>query len=184
MSKNTFFSARTWLGCLLAFSLCACATHPEPLPPEARGGWDYLGATDYEKQYPGMGRSERYRSALGWLDIYRYNLGRRDWQEGVADPQFVAHFEDTVAEVRHHAARGAYQGLAMDPVREVRIGEQRFRALRFFFFRDGQAMRSVTYLTVHRGQLLKLRVTMGSEGDIDMLTQLFIARLLQAPSTP
>jgi hypothetical protein len=176
-----------WGNCLLGLMillLSACASVPVPAPaPKAVGSWIHLGSQDFESKHPGLGRGESYASPVGRITVYHYGLGRRDWQTGTRDPGFAEQFDLTMAEIRHHEAQGIYQAVSFEPVRDLRVGSQEFRAVRFFFFSRGEAQRSVTYLSAQQGQLLKLRVTMptASDGDIDQLTQLFILRYSPQP---
>ncbi len=159
--------------------MSACASVPVPAPaPKSVGGWIHLGSQDFESKHPGLGRGESYASPLGRITVYHYGLGRRDWQTGTQDPGFAEQFDLTMAEIRHHEAQGTYQAVSFEPVRDLRVGSQEFRAVRFYFFSRGVAQRSATYLSAQQGQLLKLRVTMptASGGDIDQLTQSFILR--------
>lgn len=152
---------------LLAFIclwLTACQTPPGGdsalLPPGTLpAAWEYQGRQDYESRYPGLGYSDKYESPAGVIDIYRYDLQHRDWQAGVTDPSFAAHFESTVDDIRRMAERGDYRELRVGAIEEVRLAGQTMRSVSLRFVRNGRAMVSYTYLGAMDGQLLKFRLT-------------------------
>lgn len=129
--------------------------------------WQKGPTRNYEPQSLGLGVSQRYSAAVGWIDIYLYDLRRKDWKEGIDDPQFAAHFESTVNEVRYFAEQGHYANLKVGPVQDVEVSGQRFRTVGFEYAQRGQALRSSTYLTVRDGQLLKYRVSVFAVTGLD-----------------
>lgn len=139
--------------------------------------WQHLGSHSYEAEHPGLGVSHRYRSAIGWADVYVYDLQRKGWRDGVDDGQFAAHFGSTVDEVRHYGKTGMYAGLEIGPVRDVAVEGQAFRTISFRFVRDGRAMLSATYLTGRGGQLLKYRISVDASvgHELDGIAQRFVA---------
>lgn len=137
--------------------LCAGTSFAQIDP--ASIAWQKGPTRNYEPQSPGLGVSQRYNAAVGWIDIYLYDLRRKDWKEGTDDPQFAAHFESTVNEVRYFAEQGHYSNLNIGPMQDVEVSGQRFRTVSFEYAQRGQALRSTTYLTVRDGQLLKYRVS-------------------------
>lgn len=159
--------------------------------PTAQTDWQFVSMHSFEKEHPGMGVSRRYRAPGGWLDVYEYGLRRTDWQPGISDPQFDAHFESTVEEVRHYGRAGLYAHLQIGPWRDVQVASQTYRAISFSFLREGRPMRSVTYLTGRNGVLLKYRLSVESASGIDpdATVRQFIAQPLPptpspSPSTP
>jgi hypothetical protein len=175
------FTQKLFVVCL-ALLLGACAS-TAPLPSASPlPTWRYAGSTSYEERVPGLGVSHRYASEAGWIDVYVYGLGREDWATGIDDPQFSAHFDGTVEEVRYHARQGTYVGLDVGETRDVVISGHVFRAVRFRFSRDGAPMVSATYLTGWQNQLLKYRISLHAGGgvDIDAVAQSFIVENLQS----
>lgn len=174
---------------VLAFLLAACASvAPPPVAASAAAqpamAWQHTGDQSFEQQRPGLGVSSRYSSSAGWIDIYRYSLRRSNWEPGVGDSQFAAHFESTVDEVRHYASRGAYTALQVAAPRDIVIGGQVFRTVNFRYSREGKPMLSTTYLTARQGQLVKYRISIHAiEGrDIDAIARSFIEENLRTES--
>lgn len=153
--------------------LSACVTVAQaPVTPAAPAGptgisWQKGSTQSYEAQSPGLGVSQRYNAAQGWIDVYSYDLQRKNWREGTGDAQFAQHFESTVDEVRYLGKQGRYADLKVGAVRDTDVFGQRFRTVSFQFGRDGQAMRSATYLTAYRGRLLKYRVSIYAATGLD-----------------
>jgi hypothetical protein len=138
----------------------------------------------YEAKSPGLGTSQRYTSASGWIDVYAYGLRRSTWKPGVSDPQFAEHFDSTVREVRQFAVLGTYAGLRVGAVRDVVVSGQPFRTIAFEYTRDHKPMHSTTYLTAQNGQLLKYRVSIyaASGLDVDAVARQFIETNLRNAS--
>jgi hypothetical protein len=162
----------------LFFAACAAAAQEPSAPAPV---WQHTGSASYEQKMPGLGTSQRYASSAGWIDVYVYDLRRNDWQSGVSDPQFAAHFDSTVDEVRFLAQRGMYADLQVDAVRDVVVSDHLFRTIRFRFSRDGKSMISATYLTAQDGHLLKYRVSLYAESGLDVaaVAESFIAENLR-----
>jgi hypothetical protein len=182
------------LSCAAAVWLSACATPPTPhattaSPPAASPGtpaapavrWQFIRSRSYEAQSPGLGVSHRHESAIGWADVYVYDLQRRNWAPGVDDAQFDAHFRSTIDEVRGQAARGTYAELKIGPVTDVRIAGQMFRTVSFQFTRAGKPHESLTFLTASKGQLLKYRMTFGAPvpGNVEAIAREFVESTLR-----
>lgn len=165
---------------ILAFALslllaaCASTEPPQSAPPSV--SWQHMGSKSYESENPGLGTSQRYASAAGWIDVHVYGLRRNDWKPGVSDPQFAAHFQSTVAEVRYMGQRGMYGNLQIGATRDVQVAGQVYRTVSFRFSRDNKPIVSATYLTAQDGQLLKYRVSLYAESglDIDAVATSFI----------
>lgn len=167
---------------ILAIFLTACTSVGQLPSTPSSLSWQHIGSTSYESQIPGLGTSQRYTSPAGWIDVYVYGLRRNDWKSGVTDPQFAAHFESTVAEVRLYAQRGLYTNLQVDAVRDVAVSGSLFRTISFRFSRDSKPMISTTYLTAQNGQLLKYRVSIYATSGLDVsaVAQSFIEENLRS----
>lgn len=150
--------------------------------PPATVSWQHQGRHSYEAERPGLGVSDRYVSAIGWADVYVYGLRRNDWRTGVDDPQFGAHFDMTVDEVRHYGRAGAYAELEIGNPHDVNVAGHVFRTISFRFVRDGRAMASTTYLTGRDGKLLKYRISIDANAphDLDATARLFIEEHLHS----
>lgn len=177
----------------LALGLGACTTAPPAAAPAEQAvavDWRYQGTQNFEPRSPGLGRSHRWRSSLGWADVYVYDLRRRDWAPGVHDGQFDAHFRSTVDEVRQLAAAGAYRQLVVAPVRDVQIGGDTFRSVGFEYTvaAGNRALASWTYLTVRQGRLLKYRISLDRTAEpaaLDAVARRFIETSLRTgPDAP
>lgn len=151
-----------------------------PAPPAVT--WQHQGSHSYEAERPGLGVSDRYASPIGWADVYVYGLKRNDWRTGVDDPQFGAHFNMTVDEVKHYGRVGAYAELQIGEPRDVSVGGQVFRTISFRFVRDGRAMASTTYLTGRGGKLLKYRISIDANAPeaLDSTARMFIEEHLRS----
>jgi hypothetical protein len=194
----------TFFALLLTLFLAACAstttttaTTVTTTPAEATTAapptnqapalsWLRRESIDYEKDNPGFGKSDRYDSTAGWVDVFTYDLRRNTsqsaWQSGIKDPQFSAHFESTIDEVRTLAKRGTYANLKINETKDITISGQAFRTVSFTFERNGRLLHSATYLTATNGQLLKYRVSIyeASKLDIQAVALTFIEENLRA----
>lgn len=171
------------LAFVLSVILVGCASTAQPPRVVSSLEWRQVGGiTSYEQRFPGLGTSQRYESSAGWIDVYIYGLGRNDWTAGISDPQFAAHFESTVAEVRLYTQRGMYTNLQIGTFRDVPISGSVFRTIRFHFFRGGKPIASTTYLTAIGGQLLKYRVSIYATSglDVDTVARSFIEENLRS----
>jgi hypothetical protein len=192
---------------LLSTLLCACATAPRPAPGLAPGApgsaavqepaaaqptgvqWRYAHTKSYEALKAGLGRSHRFESSIGWVDVYIYDMQRTDWRAGVDDPQFDAQFNSTIAEVQRATAQGLYASARPGPTRDVRIEGLTFRSVSFRLVnaRDGQTYDSYTYLTARGGRLLKYRMSFNAPApaNVEAVVREFIERSVRTgPDTP
>ncbi|MGJ7563302.1 hypothetical protein ACSFBM_05510 [Variovorax sp. GB1R11] len=191
---------------LLCTLLSACATAPGTSPgnsPKASADaayepatapptgvqWRYTGTRSYEALNAGLGRSHRFESSIGWVDVYVYDMKRTDWRPGVDDAQFDEHFKSTLAEVQRAAAQGVYASAKIGATRDVRIDGLAFRSISFRLVnaRDGKVYDSFTYLTARGGRLLKYRMSFNAPApaNVDAVAREFIERSLRTgPDTP
>lgn len=168
-----------------AISSAGCVSTPQQAPQPWTGTWDYLGSHDYETQHAGLGVSYRFRSEIGWVDVYVYGLQRDDWADGVADPSFDRHFESVIAEVRMAERRGIYRDVKLDPAQDLEIGGKRFRHVAMRYLNEGKPVESHVYLAGLNGQLLKFRMSFFAPppSNLDAVMREFVARHIprQAP---
>jgi hypothetical protein len=183
--------ARLIAALLLSVLAGACTTGTQPATavapvsasaPSTAVEWRYAGVTDYETRQPGLGKSYRYTSNIGWADVYVYGMRRADWAPGVDDPQFGAHFRSSVNDVETAARSGAYADLRAEPVTDLRIGGQVFRRAVFQYTASANGKRhaSFLFLTARDGLLLKYRISFGlpAPAGLDDIANQFIARTL------
>lgn len=161
-----------------AISSAGCVSTPQPAPRPWSGTWDYLGSRDYETQHAGLGVSYRFRSEIGWVDVYVYGLQRDDWADGVADPSFDRHFESVIDEVRMAERRGIYRDVKLDPAQDVEIGDGVFRHVAMRYLNEGKPVESHVYLAGVNGQLLKFRMSFFAPppSNLDAVMRDFVAR--------
>lgn len=184
---------------LLAGLLSACATAPGAAPATTESAekattptgvqWQYISSKSYEALNAGLGNSHRYESSVGWVDVYVYDVKRTNWQPGVGDPQFDAHFKGTIAEVEGATAQGMYASAKIGPTRDVRIEGLTFRSVSFKLVhaRDKKAYDSYTYLTARNGRLLKYRMSFNAPtpANVEAIAREFIERNVRTgPDTP
>lgn len=168
-----------------ALLLAACTNVP-PAPPQAMSvQWQFAGYTTYEERYPGLGSSKKYRSSVGWVDVYSYGLRRGNWAAGVADPAFAAHFQSTVDEMRELVQGGDYADLEVGPVRDVEIAGRTFRTVTYKLLSKGVRVESMTFLTAHNGKLLKYRMSFFTPvpDNLDDIARRFIEENLRAQAS-
>lgn len=147
-----------WLTTLLiATLLIGCATPVSP--PATTPAWTLVGEVDYESQHPGLGKSLRYQSAQGWIDMYSYNAGRADWRDGVSDPLFIAVFDGAVKEIVTVGQKGIYRSVRLGKVDELVIDGQTYRHCPTTLIAGGRRLDSHLYLTAKGGRLLKYRMS-------------------------
>jgi hypothetical protein len=169
-SLGVWNAVRGVLAGLALAMLCVGASMAQAPGDSPAIAWRRGETRNYEPQSPGLGVSQRYSAAVGWIDVYVYDMRRKDWKEGTDDPQFAAHFGSTIDEVRYFAEQGRYTDLKIGPEQDAEVAGQRFRSVSFAYARGGQALRSTTYLTVRNGSLLKYRVSIFAATGLDVDT--------------
>jgi hypothetical protein len=186
MSLAAAALAGTWMaGCATIATTAPATAVTAPAPtirPPPGVTWEPAGAHDFERNRPGLGSRQRYESAVGWVDVYHYGLGRNNWATGVSDPAFDAHFRSTINEVRQLAQSGQYTELKVGPTRDTRIGGLDFRTVSYSFRSQGRPLESRTFMTGLQGQLLKYRMNFPSpvDGDVDDIARDFIDKSLRS----
>lgn len=164
---------RLVLLCLLA--LLAAAGEPRidaasgfRFPDKLADGSTYLSSRRY--QQAGLGYSVRYQvqdKPLAWLDLYVYDLGRKDIGDGPADPAAQEQFAAFADDLRGAVERKTYRAYAPDPelARQLTAAAgDRFlsAAYRITFnpkpgAETGTEVASLVLLTAVNGRFLKVR---------------------------
>jgi len=167
-NKN-FMNNLTFPLLIVALLLNACATTtniPQQKvknPPQSEKNteytWKYLGSENYERQSPGLGRSEKYTTTFGWADVYEYNLGVKNWQDGVSDPLFSEHFQNVVGEIYLVGRTGVYQNVKLNQVGDEVINGVTFRHAVLHYKYQEENVESHVYMSGVQGQLVKFRIT-------------------------
>lgn len=122
--------------------------------------WRYRGTQDYEAMQSGLGSSRRYESRIGWVDVYDYTLGRKDWQEGVSDPAFAGHFQSVVEEILMAEKAGYYINVSVGRPKDVTLSNVTFRHVKASYMTKQGDVESHVYMTAMGGRLLKFRVSL------------------------
>ena len=173
---------KTVFAIAVALLLAGCASLSPVGNPAVEITWKYAGEISYEKQAPGLGVSYKYQSSLGVIDQYVYDLGHRNWRDGVDDPYFAAHFTATIDEVKIGERMGVYRDIQVGPIEDVVIAGSTFRMVTFHLVRAGRPAESLTFLTARHGKLLKYRVSLYSPvpSDIHAIARKFIEDSIEA----
>lgn len=165
------WSAVRWAMARLVLCVISASTVMAQTPADPTAiVWQKGESRNYELQSPGLGVSQRYNAQVGWIDVYAYDLRRKDWKEGTEDPLFAEHFVSTIDEVRYFAQQGSYSDLKVSSPQDMDVAGQRFRTVAFEYAQRGRALRSTTYLTVRNGRLLKYRVSIFAATGLDVET--------------
>jgi hypothetical protein len=123
---------------------------------------------DYEKDYPGFGYSQGYKSSEGWITVYSYTGGFNDWKEGLQDARLRQVLDAAIDEVKSQSDKGEYKDLATSPIKERNIAGTAYYQVDFRYNYGGEAIDSSLYLTVKNGMLLKYRISFYSEPSFSM----------------
>lgn len=156
MNNLTF----TLLIVTLLLNACATTTNiPQQSEKNTEYTWKYLGSKNYELQSPGLGRSKRYITTFGWADVYEYNLGVKNWQDGVSDPLFSKHFQNVIREIYLVERTGVYQNVKLNHVGDEVINGVTFRHAVLHYKYQESNVESHVYMSAVQGQLVKFRIT-------------------------
>jgi hypothetical protein len=78
--------------------------------PTTLGPMKYLGVVDYaQKGRPDLGVGVRYRQGRTWVDIYLYDLGKKNLGTGLGSPEVRQAFNSAVEEVFEMERRQQYR---------------------------------------------------------------------------
>ena len=158
-------------------------TAPEAATPiEAKTtnlAWQYRGEIDYEQDSPGYGKGYQFISWVGraFIDVYRYDLGKENWLEGIADPDLIKVLDIAKNEIYHQLQKGAYVQANFSELRQSTIADQDFYIQPVYLETPQHPMTSFIYLTVLNKRLLKFRISYispPSSYDIEQINNNFI----------
>jgi hypothetical protein len=153
---------------MVALLLNACAT-TDVIPQSQKmtqntqvtqNEWKFVSSQDFEQKSPGLGYSEKYSATFGWADVYGYDLGQKNWQNGVGDPQFNEHFQQVVGDVYFAERTGLYQDVKLSHVEDEIINGVTMRHAVLHYKFKGKNVESHVYLSGVQGDLLKFRITL------------------------
>lgn len=147
-------------------ALCLAVLTLPPLAGEPKGTADfkYESTRDYRDKNPGLGRSWKFSGEYGWVDVYRYDMGR-GWDAGVT-PDLKKHLEIVYADIESVKKSGAYKSCEAVSSTELTIGKIPFICVKFEIVRDdGKAYESYMYLTALDDEILKIRISLYRPAD-------------------
>lgn len=122
--------------------------------------WFFVESADYEQQYPGYGQSFSYQTKYGLADVYIYDLNKKDWLKGIADPQILLAFHDSLSQIKYMASQGTYRHFRTDQIKIITISNQLFYQLFMSYdLESKQHMKSYLFMTAFNGKLLKFRIS-------------------------
>lgn len=133
---------------------------------------------DYEKDQPGAGYSQGYKSSKGWITVFSYTGGYRNWKEGLQDARLRQDLDSAIEAVKAQAEKSEYRNLVTSSVKERNIAGTDYYQVDFSYDYDGKAVCSGLYLTVKSGMLLKYRISLYCEPALsaDAVSASFIMR--------
>lgn len=148
--------------------------------PKELGSFLYQNSHDYEKDTPGLGKSLAYRTSDGVAaTIYVYDMNKKGILEGVEDPFVTDAAIGTANEIGVIGKRENYSDLSISNFTTIAVG-----AVKMWYseisFKDssGNSRNSVAILTGFKGQILKLRITGGSDKEhFDSVIEFFLRDL-------
>ncbi len=148
--------------------------------PKKLGSFLYQNSHDYEKDAPGLGKSLAYRTSDGIAaTIYVYDMNKKEILEGVEDPFVTDTAIATANEIAAISEREKYTDLSISNFTTISVG-----AVKMWYseisFKDssGNERNSVAILTGYKGQILKLRITGGSDKErFDSVIEFFLRDL-------
>ncbi len=141
--------------------------------------WQYRGKIDYEQDIPGYGEGYQFLSQPGraFIDVYRYDLGKKDWQNGIADPGLSKVMALAKNEINSQLQKGAYVQADFAELTQSTIAGQDFYVQPVYLETPQHQMTSFIYLSVLNHRLLKFRISYlspPSSYDIEQINRQFI----------
>lgn len=121
--------------------------------------WQKISERSYESESPGLGSSKGYQSRWGIITIYDYTYGIQNWREGVDDTRFFNHMKEVLIGIQEAERKGIYTNARFLPIEKVSVSRHHFLYLHGTLETNGKSAWSGTLLTVHRGRILKLRMS-------------------------
>ena len=140
--------------------------------------WQYQGSVDYEKDVPGYGTGYQFISRPNaFIDVYRYDMGKKNWLEGIDDPYLINILDIAKNEINRQLKKGAYLQADFTELTQTTIAGQDFYVQPVYLETDQHQMTSFIYLSVLNQRLLKFRIsyiTASASYDIEQINRQFI----------
>jgi hypothetical protein len=141
--------------------------------------WQYRGKIDYEQEIPGYGVGYQFISQPGqaFIDVYRYDMGKKNWLEGIDDPDLINILDIAKNEINSQLKKGAYLQADFTELTQTTIAGQDFYVQPVYLETPQHQMTSFIYLSVLNHRLLKFRISYlspPSSYDIEQINRQFI----------
>lgn len=140
--------------------------------------WQYQGSVDYEKDVRGYGIGYQFISRPNaFIDVYRYDMGKKNWLEGIDDPDLINILDIAKNEINSQLKKGAYLQADFTELTQTTIAGQDFYVQPVYLETDQHQMASFIYLSVLNQRLLKFRIsyiTASASYDIEQINRQFI----------
>lgn len=127
---------------------------------EFSGSWSRGTRRSYEEASPGAGFSFAFNGRYGVGTVYVYDLGKKDWVEGVGDLRLADQMDEARAGIRELERRGNFRNLVFDPQMKVIFSCQHFLYVRVSGNLDGVAVNSAILIGVRNSKIVKFRLTL------------------------
>ena len=144
--------------------------------------WQYEGSNSFEEKMLGYGIAYGFSSdADAKANIYLYDLGKKDWLNGLADPGLQQVMQGIKDEIRLVQQKGLYKQASFAEEGKTSIAGQEFYVQPVQLSTEYDHIRSFVYLTVLNHQLLKFRISFVNPPaffDVAQISQDFIKNTL------
>lgn len=144
--------------------------------------WQYEGSNSFEETQPGYGIAYGFSSdADAKAHLYLYDLGKKDWLNGLADPGLPQVMQGIKDEIRTVQQKGFYKQASFAQQSKTSIAGQEFYVQPVQLSTEYDHIRSFVYLTVLNHQLLKFRISFVNPPaffDVAQISQDFIKNTL------
>lgn len=158
------------------------STQPSPEAKTTALTWQYAGKTDFEHRLPGYGISYRFiNDADVKADIYLYDLGKKNWKDGISDPDLLKVLDMARNEIHQVQKEGRYKQADFSHTLKTSIDGHDFYVQPVQLKTEYDQISSFIYLGSLNHQLLKFRISFINPPaffDIEQISQDFIKNML------